>query len=524
MILVGLGAAGLGACSNKPKDDAAKADGGIRLGVWVPEVKPKPSAIDPLIDLAKPIDQASAVPRASKDGKLVPTQVAPSEPLLSLHAVTSYDEVWVYAEPNFRSEKLGFFRRGVRFKVTREQGQEGCRKGWFQLASGGFACASKGLIVSDKKPFLEDEFREASREPERVIWARVASPKTPMWWRLPSKQEWDAAQVLRRDWGHKVQPLAPGQAPSLPAKEEKSNVLLSAQGPQGDLPLSPSMPWLEPGFFVSLYKSVDHLGGRFWKTAQGAFIQENSLNEYHPLDFHGQTIDADTPLSKVAFVGKHATDSNERGANGQWSRGKTLAVNTPVRVHEVAIFDSKSWSRISPTQWVRSDALVSPTPANLPGGVEPSQRWIDIDLSRQVLVAYEGKRAVFATLIASGRPGGDESDFATPNGVWRIYSKEKSSNMVDSSSLQGPSFHQDVPWVMYFSGNLALRGSFWHRDFGRSRTAGSIDLGPSDARWLFEWSRPTLPSNWHGILQSRFNPGTAVSIRGQAPSGKIPVR
>ena len=40
--------------------------------------------------------------------------------------------------------------------------------------------------------------------------------------------------------------------------------------------------------------------------------------------------------------------------------------------------------------------------AQRPPGVGPSERWIDVNLSTQRLVAYEGDRAVFNTLVSSG--------------------------------------------------------------------------------------------------------------------------
>ena len=51
-----------------------------------------------------------------------------------------------------------------------------------------------------------------------------------------------------------------------------------------------------------------------------------------------------------------------------------------------------------------------------------------------------------------------------------------------------------VPWVSYFSGNgAALRGTYWHNDFGTPKSAGCINLRPEDARWLFRWSLPGVP-------------------------------
>jgi lipoprotein-anchoring transpeptidase ErfK/SrfK len=72
---------------------------------------------------------------------------------------------------------------------------------------------------------------------------------------------------------------------------------------------------------------------------------------------------------------------------------------------------------------------------------------------------------------------------------------------------------EDVPWTMYFHESYALHGAFWHNLFGRERSHGCVNLSPADARWLFFWAGPTLPSGWHGVRSTSDNPGTAVVIR-----------
>jgi hypothetical protein len=71
---------------------------------------------------------------------------------------------------------------------------------------------------------------------------------------------------------------------------------------------------------------------------------------------------------------------------------------------------------------------------------------------------------------------------------------------------------EDVPWTMYFQGSYALHAAFWHDRFGSSRSHGCVNLSPADARWLFEWSTPTLPSGWHGVVATRSQSGTYVLV------------
>ena len=72
---------------------------------------------------------------------------------------------------------------------------------------------------------------------------------------------------------------------------------------------------------------------------------------------------------------------------------------------------------------------------------------------------------------------------------------------------------QDVPWAMFFHGNYALHGAFWHAGFGARRSHGCINLAVADARWLFWWVGPELPEGWHGAAAREGSPGSVVVVR-----------
>jgi lipoprotein-anchoring transpeptidase ErfK/SrfK len=161
-----------------------------------------------------------------------------------------------------------------------------------------------------------------------------------------------------------------------------------------------------------------------------------------------------------------------------------------------------------------------PARDSFPSFATGDRKWVDISIREQSLVAYIGKRPVYATLVSTGRgamgPSGPYSDDAmeksssTVRGTFMIYQKEVSSTM-DGDEDQSDSFNlRDVPFVQYFHKGFALHGTYWHDDFGKVRSHGCVNLAPVDAAWLFEWTDPSVPADWHGVVNKER--GTVVYI------------
>ena len=125
-------------------------------------------------------------------------------------------------------------------------------------------------------------------------------------------------------------------------------------------------------------------------------------------------------------------------------------------------------------------------PAPKPGGAAPAPvagRWIDINLSAQRLTAYQGRTAIFSTLISSGVAGR-----RTPTGRFAVRTKIPSQRMV------GPGYNlPGVPWVMYFAGANAIHGTYWHNNFGRPMSHGCVNMRIPDAQWLYNWASIGTP-------------------------------
>jgi lipoprotein-anchoring transpeptidase ErfK/SrfK len=118
----------------------------------------------------------------------------------------------------------------------------------------------------------------------------------------------------------------------------------------------------------------------------------------------------------------------------------------------------------------------------LPKEVAPGERWIDVNLTTQTLVAYEGERPVFSSLISSGM-----WQFPTVMGQYRTYIKYPSQNM--SGYHLGYNYYlPGVPYVMYFFEDYAIHGTYWHNNFGTPMSHGCVNMSTADAGWLYNWA------------------------------------
>jgi lipoprotein-anchoring transpeptidase ErfK/SrfK len=161
----------------------------------------------------------------------------------------------------------------------------------------------------------------------------------------------------------------------------------------------------------------------------------------------------------------------------------------------------------------QSQLRIIPKRTSFPSFATGDRKWVDVSIKQQSLVAYVGRRPVYVTLVSTGRSGlmDPEKTDATVRGSFMIYQKEVSSTM-DGDEDRSDSFNlHDVPFVQYFHSGYALHGTYWHDDFGKPRSHGCVNLAPADAAWLFEWTDPTVPAEWHGVLNKER--GTVVLVR-----------
>lgn len=136
-----------------------------------------------------------------------------------------------------------------------------------------------------------------------------------------------------------------------------------------------------------------------------------------------------------------------------------------------------------------------------------TEKWIDVDLSEQRVVAYAGTQPVRSFIVSTGLPG-----TPTVTGTFRIWAKTTIQDMSGGNRAAGNYYYlRDVQWVQYFYKDYAFHGTYWHNNFGRPMSRGCVNMTNDDAKWLFEWASPTQPNNgW--LLSDLDNPGTLVMV------------
>lgn len=132
----------------------------------------------------------------------------------------------------------------------------------------------------------------------------------------------------------------------------------------------------------------------------------------------------------------------------------------------------------------------------------PGEKWIEVNLTSQQVIAWEGETPVFTFSASTGLP-----NTPTVTGEYHIYWK------LEKTLMTGPNYYlPDVPYTMYFYGGYGLHGTYWHNNFGQPMSHGCVNLETGNAQKLFEWADPVLPPGQTQVTSSADNPGTLVVV------------
>ncbi|WP_438019217.1 L,D-transpeptidase family protein [Sorangium sp. So ce315] len=345
------------------------------------------------------------------------------------------------------------------------------------------------------------------------------SPTPPLYARLPTEDEQRSAEP---DLGaHLRRAAAAARASDFvapPPLDATPSVLLygrPAPGLAGDRRAPDALVLgrarTRSGF--ALLSTFDHDGRLFGLTTDLAVLPLDRTRVVRPSAFTGLRLAEDAALP-VAFAKRRRAARLVPAARGGFT-------SAPLRFREAIPLTGASRSvggvdhlEARDGSLVRADDVVRIDPLpRAPAWAVRGRKWIDVSINQQSLVAYEGTRPVFVTLVSTGADGlGDwKTTRSTIQGLFRIHTKHVTVTMDGDEEDEDPFDFRDVPFVQYFTEGFAFHAAYWHDDFGTPRSHGCINLAPLDAAWLFEWTTPEVPAAWHGALSLR--KGTLVSIR-----------
>jgi hypothetical protein len=271
------------------------------------------------------------------------------------------------------------------------------------------------------------------------------------------------------------------------------------------------------GMYISVARDVKNGNQRFWQTQSGGYVEQNAVSRLRDAPtFQGVVIDDHHTLPMgfmSSFQGWTYNLSPAGNAVTRRERAPRLAVyqftsDPPITIGRYQYLKTTEGFYVS----TRNIRQIKPTPP--PADLLPNEKWIEVNLDAQMLVAYEGARPVYATLVSTGKRNEEdpERNYETIQGGFRIEGKHVATTMDGNTAGDGPYSIEDVPWVMYFSNSFALHGAFWHNVFGFMHSHGCVNMAPADARWIFMWSEPALPPGWHGVYAGTSRPGTRVYV------------
>lgn len=236
---------------------------------------------------------------------------------------------------------------------------------------------------------------------------------------------------------------------------------------------------VDPGFnFVTVTRQV----GDWYEVNSGEWVRAADLRAQTASTFAGVAI-VEQPQYPLAWIAINTYTAEYPGGEQIIDLARLHFRYDLVNVYATVEVDGHNWYLIAPGEWVYHTWVAMAKPVARPEGV--SGRWVAVDLYEQTLVAYENDTMVFATLISSGLAGWD-----TNEGLFNIWARFESDHMSGSEGVSDFYSLENVPYTMYFDGEISLHGTYWHDGFGYRHSHGCVNLSVTDAHWLFNWTSP----------------------------------
>lgn len=432
---------------------------------------------------------------------------------------------WIHEQPSSSSRRLGYLRAGASSPTSASPaGFAGCEKGWYPVEPAGYVCLGQQATLDGEDPVvqaLETLWpRTDTKLPYR--YGTVRNPG-PVFQRLPGIEELRKAEPDIDDrmiewlgaggeigasyaqdvwtWGER--PEDPRGAWTAKLTRGVPDFLQDGGvAPNPHLAPRPStlvIDRMRPKVGYAFLDTFFHEGRRYGISTQLEILPTDRLRPIQGSDFRGVRIGAeiDFPFAFVRRPDAKFVDASGSAAGAAEYRDVIRLTGKQKFFGKVLHYEAKDGRYISDRYASRLDPA-----KKMPGWAKAGEKWIDVNITKQTLMLYEGTKPVYATLVSTGEAGlaSAETTTATRRGIFRIHTKHVTATMASDES--GEEFElRDVPYVQYFdTDGYALHGAYWHDRFGTPKSHGCINLAPEDARRIFHWTDPQVPTGWHGAL------------------------
>jgi L,D-transpeptidase-like protein len=443
---------------------------------------------------------------------------------------------WVYPRPGRGQEPIGVVRPGTSIALRSDKTRPGgaCAGGWVEAGAGGFLCNNETISLDANHPMAAAPIAALVRPSgEGVLPYRYAfSRGAPMYGRLPTEAEQEKVEgpAGRRPRARKPEGgfgghdelavedaiEAEGEAPAWLAGGEPLPT------PKGPAPLV--RKWVPDGSAIAFTRAFK-AGGRTWLVSSDlSLVPADRVLAYRVSGFRGVKLEGELRLP-IAWARRTARPFYKREAGGWVPTGERLAARASVALTGERVEGARgAFLKVAGEgeAYVAEGDVAVARPRKPPAGVGEAEKWIDVRLREGTLVAYEGARPVFATLVSggaggAGAPGDSNRELvrksATPVGSYRVSWKVWSARMTPETGEPRRFWLAEVPYTLYFRPPFAIHTAYWHEGFGEPKSAGCVNVSPADGKFLFGWADPPLPEGFQGVGPGRATgPGTRLVI------------
>lgn len=430
---------------------------------------------------------------------------------------------WIYTDTGPSRTRLGYLRAGA---IVDRRGpvieNDGCKGGWYRINPRGFVCVGKGATLDLDHPVL----RAAQRGPIRgegfpYTYALAGEQAPYLYFKLPTPGQMKEIEgdiqgrAARFLWGARNNPeLQWLDVTEQPPEFLRGIALTKPYGSETGLRrgVHAGQAARDSGFALTHTFEWERRG--FGLTTELDMIPLDRVKPVKPSAFRGVELGAGETLPALR-VTAHWINVYPVDEEGKMGKPKALPRRSIIKLSgsKRTIGGVVHWETTDGALVPQVGVALIPARKSFPSVATGDRRWVDVSLKDQVLVAYEGRKPVYVTLVSTGAGGLGDPDktTATVQGTFMIYAKHVSATMNGDEDKADSYSLRDVPFVQYFHKGYALHGAYWHEEFGRWRSHGCVNLSGYDSAWLFEWTDPPVPKDWHMVLNKER--GTAVVVR-----------